>query len=292
MSDNSNTSPPENREIYAVPSNSLSGAFGDILKLVFGPSANEVGLILADNIRSWQYKRKNAESIAIKIKEELNRRKIDKNDIEIVPEGHAFNLLEASSMEGEETVQNLWAQLVANAMDPGKKVKISKAYIDILKSLSPAEASFLSIIKKINTPLDLKNDKEQDHFQRTHDAALKRVEKINQEAEAAWRIYPADERATAIQNLIRLRCITVRNRRQLRQHQLMRGAWGARDVQIDARKLAMALDHLERTLLLSLGSTEIPIEGTNKFQQTGLPEAKYDLTSLGLSLMQACEGSR
>ncbi len=54
-----------------------------------------------------------------------------------------LEVIDAASLEENESVQELWAQIIANAMDPDKEITFKKPYIDILKSLSEVDAIVL-----------------------------------------------------------------------------------------------------------------------------------------------------
>ncbi len=52
-------------------------------------------------------------------------------------------LLEAVSEESDETLQDLWAQLLANAMDPSSDVSLQRVLIDTLRQFEPIDAVVL-----------------------------------------------------------------------------------------------------------------------------------------------------
>ena len=47
-------------------------------------------------------------------------------------------------MEDNETIQDMWAGLIANASDPDKRLDVKKVYIDILSSLEPLDTAILA----------------------------------------------------------------------------------------------------------------------------------------------------
>ncbi len=56
--------------------------------------------------------------------------------------------LEAASEESDETLQNMWASLLANAMDPDKDISLQQVFIDTLKQFEPIDALVLQEIAK------------------------------------------------------------------------------------------------------------------------------------------------
>ena len=61
---------------------------------------------------------------------------------------YAIPMIENLSLEDDESVQDLWAGLIANATDPDKRFQIKKVYIDILSSLEPLDAMILKFLSK------------------------------------------------------------------------------------------------------------------------------------------------
>jgi Abortive infection alpha len=55
-------------------------------------------------------------------------------------------LLEGASFQDEPSMQEIWANLLANAADPRQADKVLPAFISILKDLTPSDAKFLTAI--------------------------------------------------------------------------------------------------------------------------------------------------
>ena len=51
-----------------------------------------------------------------------------------------FRPFEAASLETDETLQDMWAELLANAMDPSKDTSLQRVFIETLKQIEPIEA--------------------------------------------------------------------------------------------------------------------------------------------------------
>ena len=117
-----------------------SGAFeklADIVHKLAGPMAEEVGLMMADKIKV--YRVKNWVGVVKKTQEILNDARLPPN---AVPPRLLLPIIEASSVESDETLQDLWAGLLASASD--KSDSLSPSFIEILKQLTPSEARLLN----------------------------------------------------------------------------------------------------------------------------------------------------
>ena len=99
-----------------------------------------VGLLGGDLLR--RYRIRNWYSISQKTFDKLGQRGVEQieplNAKVIVP------LLEAASNESDETLQEMWAELLANAMDPDHDVSLQHIFIDTLKQFEPIDARILS----------------------------------------------------------------------------------------------------------------------------------------------------
>jgi hypothetical protein len=60
-----------------------------------------------------------------------------------IPLKLAIPLFEASSLEDDDYLQDLWARLLVNAANGGSRVTLRRAYIAILEQLTPLEAAIL-----------------------------------------------------------------------------------------------------------------------------------------------------
>lgn len=63
-----------------------------------------------------------------------------------IPLKLAVPLLEAASLEDDDTLQDLWARLLVNAANSASGVSLQRAYIAILEQLTPLEAALLQKI--------------------------------------------------------------------------------------------------------------------------------------------------
>ncbi|MHB1654707.1 MAG: Abi-alpha family protein [Desulfitobacteriaceae bacterium] len=76
-------------------------------------------------------------------------------DFKVVPPKLALPIIQAASLEDDENLQDLWANLIANAMDPSFNDEIRYGFIDMIKNITGIEAKILNefynaILNKLN----------------------------------------------------------------------------------------------------------------------------------------------
>ena len=125
----------------------MTGKAVDLLKEVnaflfkiLGPPAEEIGFMLQDHAKYFRYK--NLIRLRDKVEAIHYQRKIEGKTIAIPPR-YALPLIESASTENNESLQDMWAGLIANSMDPEKQLNPKRIYIQILSSLEPLDAKVL-----------------------------------------------------------------------------------------------------------------------------------------------------
>jgi Abortive infection alpha len=111
----------------------------DLVRDGAGPIADVYGLIIGDHIHAARNRRLDA--IARKTRQILKGR--DLSESSEVAEQIAIPLLEAAQGEPREEMQDLWARLLANAMDPARRDDVRPEFIRTLKELHPIDALVL-----------------------------------------------------------------------------------------------------------------------------------------------------
>ena len=111
----------------------------DLLHRLAGPMFDEFGAILADKVRV--YRAKNLVSTVRKTERILREAGLSAN---AVPTRLLLPIMEASSVENTETLQEMWAGLLATASQQTDSV--SPSFIETLKQLTPDEARHLELI--------------------------------------------------------------------------------------------------------------------------------------------------
>lgn len=111
------------------------------------------GGILSDNMRFWRFK--NQVNIVKKAQKIINESGLQKQQ---VPLKVLTPLIESSSLEEDGIMQEKWANLLANAATGFLGIKAN--YVEILKELSPLEATILdNIYLEANTEIDYEKRK-------------------------------------------------------------------------------------------------------------------------------------
>lgn len=125
-----------------------SGAFekvADLIHKLAGPLSEELGLAFGDKARA--YRVKNLVKIAAKTRQFITDAKREEKP---VPSRLFLPIFEASSLEDDETLQTLWAGLLASSSAHADRV--SPAFIETLKQLTPDDARGLHKLYTLIVP--------------------------------------------------------------------------------------------------------------------------------------------
>jgi hypothetical protein len=109
----------------------------DIIHKLAGPMADEIGLLMADKIKV--YRVKNWVNVVKKTQRILAASHLSPD---AVPPRLFLPILEGSSVESDQSLQDLWAGLLATASEQADS--LSPSFIETLKQLTPAEAKTLN----------------------------------------------------------------------------------------------------------------------------------------------------
>jgi len=109
----------------------------------FGEPLRELGGLWADKIRFRRWI--NRTKMAAKAEAMLHAVGVEPGAI---PLNLGVPLLESGSLVEDPSLQELWANLLANAADPREVVKVSPAFLGILRDLLPRQAKFLEEVYK------------------------------------------------------------------------------------------------------------------------------------------------
>jgi len=261
----------------------LVGRAGTFLNGVFSPAAQELGHLFGEQMRFWRFR--NGVRILEKAQALVEERGLKPEQIRALGFGEGLLLLETASLEEDDTVQAMWARLVANAVDPNCACKPEKVYVELLKSLSSKEVTFLDLLWKI--------EEGNLGFRSTADYN-RHAKLVSEAADERWRRFPSEDRSISIQNLVRLRCITfaakpidVRNLAAFVPTD-NRNPFGTKWAVVDPKKLENVIRKLSEQHLVATGLKDFP--GTDRPMLPGaLPEASFVLTPLGKGLLRACK---
>lgn len=265
--------------------NSFGGAAGQLLVAMFGSAAEQIGEDLTQLYKNWSWRKTNLVKIAALHAQEINRRHLSSTELTTPSEGDAYRIMEAASLEDDESVQRLWAGLIVTAMDPSASRKPSKAHMSILQSIGPAEVALLLLIQKIDeafqkTPLFT--------FSIAKSAKRDRVE-ISEIARKTWWCIDKDTRESAVENLLRLRCIAHRldsYRTRFTSIPDIPLGISHQSTSPKIEAVAIAFEEIEHALLTATGTRSM--KPLTVSEHNPIPEVIFMLTSLGRSLMKAC----
>ncbi len=109
-----------------------------IAKVFNEPIRDAVGII-GDRLRFMRWERQ--VRLADKVNEMLSQR--GTTETRAVPLKFALPILENASLEDNDELQDLWAKLLANSMDPNFTTEIRFTFLEIIKSLNPLDIRIL-----------------------------------------------------------------------------------------------------------------------------------------------------
>jgi hypothetical protein len=108
-----------------------------------GPTIGNIyGLLIGDKVAAARERR--LDEITRKTEKILHDRDV-KERLEL-PDDIAIPLLEAAQGESREELQELWARLLANAMDPSRADNVRPEFIDTVRRLQPTDAKILTVV--------------------------------------------------------------------------------------------------------------------------------------------------
>ena len=130
--------------------------FSRFLERIFGSSFENIGDIAAMHTELWKIKN------ALKVQDKLNYILKDR-DIQIIKpisSRLALPIINQIVNEDEESLQNLWANLLASSMSNNKHTMVTKTSIEIMKNLDVIDAELLDNIFMLNRVNIYKNRSE------------------------------------------------------------------------------------------------------------------------------------
>lgn len=113
---------------------------GSFLAKVFKEPADEISGMITDKLRFIRWKR------MVQMSDEVNKildsRKVTKT--KAVSPKIALSIIEEASLEDDPSLQYLWNNLLANAMNPEFNSEIRYGFIDMIKGITAREAQLLN----------------------------------------------------------------------------------------------------------------------------------------------------
>lgn len=137
--------------------------------------------------------------LADRLREILEERNIQ-GALRIVPPKFALPIVENASLEEDDELQDLWANLLASAVDANFKGEMRAAFIDIIRQLEVVDVHILDFMfKEARREDDKDKDAPTNYLHNNLISPNRIVERLNITLEAC---------ETSIDNLLRLRCVS------------------------------------------------------------------------------------
>ena len=131
----------DQREIVKAGAETLFKPFADLIDKLFGGAAEQIGGMLTDSLTA----RRRIRQIALlgKLRVAINEAGFEPQRI---PDSIWVPVLEAASLQDDETLQERWANLLANAADPEHRTSVLPSFSPILSELTSPQARLLSVL--------------------------------------------------------------------------------------------------------------------------------------------------
>jgi hypothetical protein len=126
----------------------LTSSFGSFLGRMFGILPEDaVGLLVGDLLHHVRLR--NCARLEQRTEEILRERGVSET-VPLSP-SVAIPLLEAAKDESRAELQELWARLLAAAMDPNRNSRVRQSFITIVRHLDPLDALLLKLYYEIHS---------------------------------------------------------------------------------------------------------------------------------------------
>ena len=210
--------------IIKIPGEAIDEAAASVIKTLAGDTAkglmaggsNILGGLIGDRLKEWRIR--NLIKVTATTAKFLEERGISLSDTKCLPNGDIYRLFEGASKTDESNVSDLWAGLLANAMNPHIDMSVNIQFTSILEQLTAYDVRVIDFIKYQNSkvhdmkaelpndfcPYALKKDKEWEKKKNNHDKIkIKAVKDIKDKA-VELKISNESNIQTSIENLVRL----------------------------------------------------------------------------------------
>ncbi|MCW8843342.1 MAG: DUF4393 domain-containing protein [Rhodobacteraceae bacterium] len=131
------------KETDAALAEIVRGALGKPTSAVGDLVESGVG-ILHDHVRIFRMA--NTADGVLKVKRKLEAKGINAHDAQRISEGNFYELLDGMSRTDDAGLQDMWSQLIAEAMDPKTSTKADRSFTSVLNQMTPMDAKVLNFI--------------------------------------------------------------------------------------------------------------------------------------------------
>jgi len=118
----------------------------ELMSKLLGPAINEMGELWADKVKVWRFKNQLKNFEKVKLIVEQQHVKVKEASLKVL-----LPYMEGVSLEDNETLQDMWANLLVNYIDADKNLT-TNVYPGILAQLSSEEVKILNELKDFIPP--------------------------------------------------------------------------------------------------------------------------------------------
>lgn len=238
--------------IEAVTSEAIKPV-SDLIRSLFGPAAEEAGLMLKDHVRVFRAKRQLR--LYLRTAEIFEKTGLTPQHVALKL---LFSIVENASVEESDDLQDRWANLLAHAADPAEAHTVSISFPTILRELTPRQARFLDAIYHEAV-------KRSDRLRRhgVENVSFSYVDFISLFTDAGLARYPSHQHYTMVE-------------------------WDRDDVKGDQRERQVAVDMFSRHGIME-DVYEIPPNRSNSRNWEPEIDSTIQFTLLGAQFVASCQ---
>lgn len=142
----------DEQQLIKIGAAALLQPYTDLVKQLFGTAIDEMGRIFGEEVRLRCDLRR--AKVLGKLRAAIEEAQFEPQKI---PDYVWIPAFTAASFEDDETIQDIWANMMANAADPRQQNPIHPSFLDMVKGLSAREVRFLSalyaiVLENMRTP--------------------------------------------------------------------------------------------------------------------------------------------
>ena len=129
----------DQRQLLKVGAETAMKPFANLIEKLFGGAAEQIGGMLEDALSVRRQSRR--VKLLTKLKVVIEKAEFDPR---CIPDKLWLPVMQQASLEDDETIQDMWANLLANAADPAEHNQVLPSFVTILKDLTARDAGFLN----------------------------------------------------------------------------------------------------------------------------------------------------
>lgn len=155
------------------------------------------GGIVGDRVREWR--KRNLVNALEQTARYLRSKGVNLADARHLPDGEVYRLFEGSSKSDTPSISEMWAKLLASAMDPKSQIKVDEALSKVLEQLIGNDAELFLIIYRHDVDISALEQRKEIEFGALM-RKLKSAQKLYSEKRIDGATMDALEREVVIEN--------------------------------------------------------------------------------------------